>query len=84
MNDLLAPLLRVFVVAFIDDVLIYSKTWEEHLSHITKVFQLLQQHQFYVKLTKCSFAKQQLHYLGYVISSTGVATDPRKVQIIAD
>jgi hypothetical protein len=83
MNDILAPFLRVFVVVFIDDVLIYSKTWEEHLSHITQVFHVLQQHQFYVKLTKCSFAKQQLHYLGYVISSARVATDPRKVQIIA-
>ena len=59
MNEILSPFLRKFVVVFIDDVLIYSRTWEEHLSHISQVFQALQQHQFYVKLTKCSFAKQK-------------------------
>jgi hypothetical protein len=84
MNEILAPFLRKFVVVFIDDVLIYSNTWEEHLSHIAQVFQALQQHQFYVKLTKCSFVKQKLHYLGYVISSEGVAIDPGKIKIIAD
>lgn len=54
------------------------------MSHIAQVFQALQQHQLYVKLSKCSFAKNKLHYLGYVISSAGVATDPSKVQIIAN
>lgn len=84
MNELLAPFLRKFVVVFIDDVLIYSKSWSEHLHHLHQVFSILQHHQFYIKLTKCSFAKQQLHYLGYVISSDGVSTDPSKVQIIAN
>ena len=82
MNVILEPLLRKYVVVFVDDILIYSRTWFEHLEHITAVLQLLQQHHFHVKLSKCSFAKQELCYLGHIISSKGVATDPEKVTII--
>jgi len=60
----------------------YSKTWAEHLQHIKEVFTLLLQHQFKVKLSKCSFAKKELAYLGHVISAKSVATDPGKVDII--
>lgn len=84
MNTVLAPFLRVFVVVFIDDVLIYSKTWEDHLQHLEAVFKVLQQNQFYVKLSKCAFARQELSYLGHVIGAEGVSTDPKKIQIIAD
>jgi len=82
MNTVLAPLLRKCVVVFIDDILIYSKTWEDHIQHIREVFLLLQHHQFKVKLSKCSFAQQEVHYLGHVISGAGVATDPSKVRDI--
>lgn len=84
MNWVLAPFFRRFVVVFIDNVLIYSATWQEHLEHINAVFPALQQHQLHVKLTKCPFAKQELNYLGHVISSSGVSTDPKKIKIIAD
>jgi hypothetical protein len=82
MNTVLAPILRKFVVVFIDDILIYSRTCAEHLHHIKEVFALLHKHQFKVKLSKCSFAKRELAYLGHVISAQGVATDPTKVNII--
>lgn len=82
MNTILAPILRKLAVVFIDDILIYSKSWEEHISHMKQVFDLLHQHNFKVKLSKCSFAKQELSYLGHVISHKGVATDPSKVDII--
>lgn len=84
MNWVLAPFLRRFAVVFIDDVLIYSATWQEHLEHISAVFQALQKHQSHVKLTNCSFAKQELNYLGHVISPSRVSTDPKKIKIIAD
>lgn len=58
--------LRKFVVVFIDDVMIYNKSWEEHLEHVRQVFLLLQQSQFKVKLSKCSFAQTELVYLGHL------------------
>lgn len=84
MNVILAPLLRVCAVVFIDDILIYSKSWAEHLQHISAVLTILQQHKFHVKLSKCSFAKQQISYLGHIISSQGVSTDPTKIDIVAN
>lgn len=82
MNYILQPLLRRCVVVFIDDILIYSKSYEEHLSHVQLVFDILKKHQFLVRLSKCSFAKQQLNYLGHVLSPAGVATDPSKIAIV--
>lgn len=84
MNLILAPLLRKCVVVFIDDILIYSKTWEDHLSHIQEVLTILQDHHFHVKLSKCSFAKHQLSYLGHIVSGQGVATDPTKIASIKE
>jgi hypothetical protein len=80
MNHILAPLLRKCLVVFIDDILIYSKTQEEHLQHIQMVLDILKDHQFKVRLSKCTFAPQQLKYLGHIISGEGVATDPSKIQ----
>ncbi|CAN6301690.1 unnamed protein product, partial [Urochloa humidicola] len=82
MNHILAPLLRKCVVVFIDDILIYSKSYEEHVQHVKMVFDLLQKHQLKVRLSKCSFAQQELKYLGHVISSKGVSTDPSKLTTI--
>lgn len=79
MNHILAPLLRKCAIVFIDDILIYSATYEEHLLHIQLVLDLLLQHQFKVNLAKCSFAHQQLKYLGHVLSPNDVSTDPSKI-----
>lgn len=84
MISILALVLRKFVVVFIDDVLIYIKNCAEHLQHIKQVFALLQQHQFKVKLSKCSFTQTELTYLWHVISAQGVATDPGKIAIVRD
>lgn len=79
MNRILKPLLRKCVVVFIDDILIYNKSYEEHVQHVNLVFGILQEHQFKVRLSKCTFAQQQLKYLGHIISEKGVATDPGKI-----
>jgi transposase InsO family protein len=79
MNYILAPLLRKGVVVFIDDILIYSSTWDQHLHLLHSVFQLLSKHHIKIKLSKCSFAQSELKYLGHIISARGVATDPKKV-----
>ena len=78
MNDILQPFLRKFVLVFLDDILIYSPTWEAHLDHLRKVLEQLRAHQFYLKTSKCSFAQTEIEYLGHVISQQGVATNPTK------
>jgi hypothetical protein len=53
---------------FLDDILIYSKSEEEHEHHLRLVLQVLKEHQLYAKLSKCSFYQKQIHYLGHIIS----------------
>jgi hypothetical protein len=83
MNHTLAPLLRKCALVFFDDILIYSASLEDHISHLQQVFQLLAKDEWKVKLSKCKFAKQQVSYLGHVINSSGVSTDPVKIQAIS-
>jgi hypothetical protein len=84
MNTSLAAMLRKCVIVFFDDILVYNPTFEDHLVHLHQVFQLLQQHQWKVKLSKCAFAKREIAYLGYVISERGVATCLAKVTTVAN
>lgn len=79
MNHILQPFLRQFVLVFLDDILIYSATVEDHIEHLTKVMDQLRKHQFFLKQSKCSFGQSSLEYLGHIISNQGVSTDPRKV-----
>lgn len=79
MNEILAPLLRKGVLVFIDDILIYSSQWDEHLNLVRQVFTILQQHQLKVKLSKCKFAQRKLAFLGHEISEAGVSTDNNKI-----
>ena len=84
MNELFRPHLRKFVLVFFDDILIYSKTWKEHLQHLDKVLTLLKEHQFYAKQSKCTFGKEEVEYLGHIISHEGVKVDPNKIQAIKE
>eukprot|EP00267_Zea_mays_P045001 XP_020397235.1 uncharacterized protein LOC109941145 [Zea mays] len=84
MNDVLRPFLRCFVLVFFDDILIYSRTWADHLRHLRAVFGALQQHQLFVKRSKCAFTASSIAYLGHVVSAAGVAMDPAKVQAVRD
>ena len=65
MNDILRPLLDVCVIVFIDDILIYSETEEQHHLYVCRVFDLLRQHKLYVKLSKCEFFKHEVEFLGH-------------------
>ena len=80
MNEVFKPFLRRFVLVFFDDILIYRKNMSEHREHLATVFAVLQKHQLYINLKKCSFGQNQLEYLGHIISVDGVAVDPTKVQ----
>jgi hypothetical protein len=82
MNTTLAPLLRKCVLVFFDDILVYSKTYEEHVEHLAAVFELLQQEHWHIKLAKCHFAQRSIAYLGHVISEAGVSTDSAKIEAV--
>jgi hypothetical protein len=83
MNSTLKPLLHKCALVFFDDILVYSDTWEHHIQHLEQVLQLLFQDHWQVKLSKCTFAKQEIAYLGHIISRAGVATDLAKVEAVA-
>lgn len=79
MNSVFKPHLRKFVLVFFDDILVYSKTWKEHLTHLRTALELLRIHKLFVKKTKCAFGQQSLKYLGHIILSEGVSADSVKV-----
>lgn len=80
MNQVLHPFLRTFVMVFLDDILIYNHSLEEHISHLQQVLEVLRNNKLYLKSSKCTFAQQSLEYLGHIISHKGVATDQSKIQ----
>ena len=71
-------------MVFIDDILIYSKTEEEHARHLHIVLQRLREHQLYAKFNKCDFWLKEVPFLGHVISAEGISVDPSKVQDVLD
>ena len=81
-QEVLHPFLDKFVVVYIDDILIYSQNDQEHHQHLHQVLELLQQHKLYGKITKCEFFKNSVEYLGHIISSKGIGTDPKKIESI--
>jgi hypothetical protein len=76
--------LDVFVVILIDDILIYSKTRDDHARHIHIVLQKLRKHRLYAKFSKCEFWLEKVSFLGHVLSKGGVAIDPSKVQDVLE
>ena len=78
-NQILQPFLRKFVLVFLNDILIYSTSLEQHTEHLTQVLDTLRQHQLYLKASKCTFAKDSLEYLDHIISSRGVSMNPNKI-----
>jgi hypothetical protein len=80
MNKVFMDYLDKFVVVFIDDILIFSRSKEEHEGHLRIVLQTLREHQLYAKLSKCDFWLDQVTFLGHILTAGGVAVDPIKVK----
>lgn len=84
MNRVFKPYLRKFMLVFFDDVLVYSKTFEQHLEHLNVVLNVMAENELYANLKKCDFAQYEIGYLGHVISNGGVSMDGSKIQAILE
>jgi hypothetical protein len=67
------------VLVFFDDILVYSRSWDEHLTHLDIVLGILADKSFYAKESKCELGMEELLYLGHIISAKGVSMNPEKV-----
>jgi hypothetical protein len=84
MNDIFREWLDDFVVVYIDDILIYSSSMEEHAEHLRKVFQRLRENKLYAKFEKCDFGVTEVDFLGHRITQDGLVMDDHKVKAILD
>ncbi|KAI3670385.1 hypothetical protein L1987_87976 [Smallanthus sonchifolius] len=82
MNRMCKPYLDKFVIVFIDDILIYSKTEEEHEQHLRLVLNLLRTEQLYAKFSKCEFWLKEVQFLGHVVNKKGIHVDPAKIEAV--
>jgi hypothetical protein len=84
MNEVFDKFIGDFVLVYLDDILIMSKSVDDHLSHLRQVFQRLREVRMQVKLSKCKFWQAQIKYLGHILSPEGITPDPAKVQSLLD
>jgi hypothetical protein len=83
-NDIFQEWFNDFVVVYINDILIYSGSLEEHAEHLRKVFQRLRENKLYAKLEKCEFRVTEVDFLGHRITQKGLKMDNHKVKAIVD
>jgi len=84
MNSVFQEFLDEFVIIFIDDILVYSKSLEEHEVHLRRVMEKLRELKLFAKLSKCSFWQREMGFLGHIVSVEGVSVDLEKIEAIRD
>lgn len=84
MTSIFAPYIGKFVCVYLDDILIYSKTAEEHMEHLETVLKLLEKHKLYIRMHKCIFNAPEVKYLGHIVGRNQVKPDPKKIQAVAE
>ena len=82
MNDVLRPFIRKSVIVFLDDILIFSKDWKQHLRHVDDVLCALESEQLYCKASKCVFATDSVKFLGHIVTGNTIGPDPEKLQAV--
>ena len=83
-NNVLRPALKKYALVYLDDVIIFSKTIEEHIQHIESVFNLLRNAGLKIKLSKCTFLQREVEYLGHIVTEKGIGPDPKKLLSITN
>ena len=81
-NDVLRDFLNVFVVVYLDDILIFSRTPKEHTTHVRLVLQWLLENRFFVKAEKCMFNAASVEFLGHILEKGQVQADSKKVRVV--
>ena len=84
MNKVFMEELDKFIVVFIDDILVYLATIEEHEQHLRVVLEKLRQNQLYAKFSKCEFWLEEVAFLGHILTAEGVAVDPAKIEAVKE
>ena len=84
MNRVFKPFLDQFVIVFIDDILVYSHSREEHQEYLRIVLETLRTHKLFAKFSKCEFWLSSVSFLGHVISGEGISMDPKKIEVVRD
>ena len=84
MIDVFRPFIDDFVIVYLDDILIFNRTWEEHVQHVKKVFDVLVREQLYLNMFKSEFGKTSLVYVGYIVGGGELKIDPSKVEVIVN
>ncbi|TIB19641.1 hypothetical protein E3P88_04142 [Wallemia ichthyophaga] len=84
MNSILHDYLDDFAIVYLDDILVYSNSLDEHRSHLEKIFDRLKKNKLYAKLGKCEFLKENIDYLGHIVGHSSVKPDPKKVEQVAN
>ena len=84
MNDIFRPLIGKIMHVYIDDITIYSQTFDEHLQHLEQVLRIIKKHGMFLKPKKCTIGAHELHMLGHIICKKGIWTDPAKISAVTD
>ncbi|KAG1924662.1 hypothetical protein F2P79_026017 [Pimephales promelas] len=83
-NDVLRDMVDQFIYVYLDDILIFSSSLQEHVQHVRRVLQRLLENGLFVKAEKCDFHAQSVPFLGYIVSSEGMRMDPEKIKAVVD
>src|SRR4051794_1423920 len=84
MNDIFREKLDVYMLIYLDNILIYSSDIKQHLQDLKEVLEILRKNQLYAKLSKCQFLKEEIEYLGFIVSKKGIQVDPKKIKTIQE
>jgi len=84
MNEVLRPVIGKCAVVYLDDIIIFSRSAEQHLKDVIRVLELIRQANLQIKLRKCRFFQQEIKFLGYKISKRGIETDEKKVKAMKE
>ena len=84
MNDIFRNMADIFVIVYLDDILVFSDNEEDHKDHVRRVLQRLREHNLQTKLGKCTFHTDTIEYLGFIVSPAGLTMDPEKTKVVHD